>query len=205
MERQGSLFSPRFRRWALAGAALGIGLTPAAANAACSSTPVSKPFKRFADTANYSLAPGGAFETGTSGWSLTNAAVTAGNETYFANDQADSHSLAIAPNGVAVSAPICVGIDHPQFRFFARRTSGLWAVMLVKLRWTDTGGTQRETTVGALNGLSLAWAPTPPMQLATALPLRDAQSLSVRVVFDPEDYGGAWAIDDLFVDPYRKS
>jgi len=26
----------------------------------------------------------------------------------------------------------------------------------------------------------------------------------VQLVFDPENYGGSWAIDDVYVDPYAR-
>ena len=51
-----------------------------------------------------------------------------------------------------------------------------------------------------------AWHPTVPIALSTALSLWNAdQSMSVQLVFDPEDSGGAWAIDDVYIDPYSKS
>jgi hypothetical protein len=30
----------------------------------------------------------------------------------------------------------------------------------------------------------------------------DDQTVNAQIVLDPEDYGGAWAIDDVYVDPY---
>ena len=30
------------------------------------------------------------------------------------------------------------------------------------------------------------------------------QNTSVQLVFDPENYGGSWAIDDVYVDPYGR-
>ena len=29
-------------------------------------------------------------------------------------------------------------------------------------------------------------------------------TLNVHLVFRPQSYGGAWAIDDVYVDPYKK-
>jgi hypothetical protein len=29
-------------------------------------------------------------------------------------------------------------------------------------------------------------------------------TLEVKLVFKPEAYGGAWAIDDVFIDPYSR-
>ena len=93
-----------------------------------------------------------------------------------------------------------------DFRFFARRTSGTWGVLNVKLRWTGTNGQTNETVVGSLSGDPyLSWQPSPLLPLATTLPLwQSGQTLNVRLVFDPEDFGGAWTIVDVYVDPYRR-
>jgi hypothetical protein len=48
----------------------------------CSVSPLSKPFERFGDGASYSPGPGGSFEVAGAGWSLTNAAVASGNESF---------------------------------------------------------------------------------------------------------------------------
>jgi hypothetical protein len=176
---------------------------PAAANAACASTATSTPFKSFGDTANYSLVANGAFESGTSGWSLTGASVTGDNETFRVHGPADAKSLAVQPTGVAVSPAFCVDITRPTFRFFARRTSGTWGTLNVRLRWRTSTGAVNETTVGALGGTSTAWQVSPVLNLAATLPLwNSGQNATVQLVFDPEDYGGAWAIDDVYIDPY---
>jgi len=190
-------------RWSavVTGALLALFGVPAVAQAACPVTPTSKPFQRFGDYADYSLLSGGTFESGTAGWSLNRSSVLTGNESFHVHAAGDSRSLAIQRDGSAVSPAFCVGREHPTFRFFARRTSGSWGVMLVKLRWTGTDGRTHETTVGALNG-NTSWKPGPPMLLGLALPLwQSGQSLNVRLVFDPENHGGDWAIDDVYIDP----
>jgi hypothetical protein len=176
---------------------------PAAANAACASAPTSTPFKAFGDTATYSLVSNGAFETGTTGWSLTGASTVTGNETSHVHAAADAKSLAITAKGVAVSPAFCVDIDRPTFRFFARRTTGTWGVLNVRLRWRTAAGAVNETTVAAINGDSTGWQVTPTLNLATTLPLwNSGQNATVQLVFDPEDYGGDWTIDDVYIDPY---
>jgi hypothetical protein len=179
-----------------------MGSAPAAASAACPSSSTSNPFKRFGDSAAYSLLAGGSFESGAPGWSLTNSKVVGGNESY--NVAGGSHSLAIQPNGTAISPAFCVSTSLPSFRFFARQTSGSWAVLNVILRWTDSSGTTHDTTVAALQ-TGTSWAVSPILKLATTLPLwQSGSTLSARLVFKPEPYGGAWAIDDVYVDPYSR-
>lgn len=179
---------------------------PAAANAAgCPTTTTAKVFSSFGDLANYSLAPAGAFEGGAAGWSLTGSSVVSGNETYKIHGSSDASSLAVQPTGKAVSPAFCVSIAQPTFRFFARRTSGTWGTLNVIVRWTDSSGVSHDTTAGSISSGDLGWHPSPVLALSSMLPLwQSGSSLSVRLVFDPEDYGGAWAIDDLYIDPYSR-
>ena len=55
--------------------------------------------------------------------------------------------------------------QHPTFRLFARRTSGTWGVLNVKLRWTD-GARHHETVVGSVTAADTAWHPTVAVRLA---------------------------------------
>jgi hypothetical protein len=194
------------RASALVAVVVAILVVPAVASAAaCPSTPTTKAFNAFGDTANYSLVSNGAFESGTSGWTLSRASVASGNESWYVHGTSDTKSLAINPSGTAVSPAFCVSVDHPTFRFFARRTSGTWGNLAVRLRWRDASGATNETTVGTMDGGSGSWQVSPSFKLATTLPLwQSGQTLSVQIVFDPEDYGGAFAIDDVYIDPYTK-
>jgi hypothetical protein len=175
---------------------------PAVAGAACPTSATSHPFTQFGDSAAYSLVPGGSFESGTPGWALTNAGVVSGNESYKVSG--GSHSLAIQPRGVAVSPTLCVSTAYPSFRFFARRTSGTWGVLNVLLRWSESSGSTHETEVAAIQS-GTSWTVAPALKLATTLPLwQSGSTLSAKLVFRPEQYGGAWAIDDVYVDPYSR-
>jgi hypothetical protein len=188
----------------LGAAALTFAVVPAA-DAACSATQTTKAFAAFGDNADYSLAPGGAFESGATGWWLAGASVVAGNESAKVHGADDSRSLAISATGKAVSPAFCVGIQHPTFRFFARRTSGTWGVLNLKLRVKGSDGVVNETVVASVTAADTAWHPTAPVALSTVLGLWNGdQSASVQIVFDPEDSGGSWAIDDVYIDPYSK-
>jgi hypothetical protein len=188
----------------LGAAAVALFGLPAVAQAACPAATTAKVFSGFGDSADYSLVSNGAFESGTTGWSLTRAAVTSGNESYKVHGAADAKSLAITPTGLAVSPAFCVSVAHPTFRFFARRTGGSWGQLAVRLRWKDSSGATNETTVASL-GTGTSWAPSEVLALGRTLPLwQSSQTLSVQLVFDPEDYGGAFAIDDVYIDPYTR-
>lgn len=173
-------------------------LLPSLASAACPASTLSEPFTAYGDDASYSLVQGGLFESGAPGWSLSQSSVISGGV------NGDRHALAIQPSGSAVSPPICVSIEEPSFRFFARQISGSWAVLDVILKWSEASGASHETTVAALQS-GTSWALSPVLQLAGALPVWEAnQTLTVKLLFKPEPYGGAWAIDDVYVDPYSR-
>jgi hypothetical protein len=196
---------PRRSRTILA-ALLGAGLltlgAPALAAAACTPSSSSKVFEQFGDGAAYSLAPGGSFETGTSGWKLSNAAVVDGNETFQLTP--GSHSLAIATAGSAVSPWVCISSEYPSFRFVARQLSGSPTEQLhVSLRWLNLLGITVNTTAGTVQSSS-TWTPTPVLVLGSSVPLwLPGTSLNVALVFSTSGQG-AWAIDDVYIDPYSR-
>jgi hypothetical protein len=186
--------------------AVAVFVVPAAAQAACQSTPTTKPFLAFGDSNDYSLVPNGGFEAGTGGWSLSGSRVTSGNEPWRVRAPSDSKSLAIDAGGIAVSPAMCIDINRPTYRFFARRTSGSWGVLNLRMRWKDASGRTNESTIAALDSsFGTSWAVSPAFNVASQLGLwHPDQDASVQFVFDPEDYGGAWSIDDVYVDPYGR-
>jgi hypothetical protein len=186
--------------------AVAVFVVPAAAQAACAPTPTTKAFQAFGDSNDYSLVPNGGFETGAGGWALSRASVAWGNESWSVRGTGDSKSLAIDAGGVVVSPTVCIDINRPTYRFFAKRTSGSWGVLNLRVRWQDASGRTNETTVAALDSnFGTAWRVSPALNIASLLGLWNAdQDASVQLVFDPENYGGSWAIDDVYVDPYAK-
>jgi hypothetical protein len=186
--------------------AVAVFVVPTVAQAACQSTPTTKPFQAFGDSHDYSLVPNGGFESGAGGWSLPGARVTTGNESWSVRAAGDSKSLAIDATGTAVSPTVCIDIKRPTYRFFARRTSGSWGVLNLRVRWQDSSGRTNETTIAALDSsFGTAWRVSPVYNIASLLGLWNAdQDASVQLVFDPENSGGSWAIDDVYVDPYGR-
>ena len=83
----------------LSAALLAFLAVPAIADAACPVEPVSQPFERFGDFADYSLLSKGHFEAGTEGWSLNSAWTVAGNESFKVRSPWDSRSLRIDSTG----------------------------------------------------------------------------------------------------------
>jgi hypothetical protein len=183
-------------------AALASAAPPLAASEGCPPNLAENSFSQFGDPAAYSLAPGGSFESGTTGWTLDNAAVADGNESF--NVVPGSHSLSTQPYGAAASPWVCVSSEYPSFRFFARRIGGSAESSLVaSLRWVNVLGLGVESVAGSLrNGGS--WAPSPVMRLGSSVPLwLPGSTLYVKLVFR-STAGASWAIDDVFIDPYRR-
>jgi hypothetical protein len=198
---------PPRRALALVAACLGLAVTaaPAAANTTSCALPVSNPvFASLGDTADYFALPGGTFEGSLSGWSLNGAHVVQGNAPLDA--AAGSHSLNIEPGGEAVSPTVCLNNKMPTWRFYAQAAdaASLGTGLQVLAQWTDPySGRTFELPIAHRNGSSHAkWKATPALLLGKYLP--DGVNVNVRFVFTAAPKGGAWALDDVFVDPYAR-
>jgi hypothetical protein len=166
----------------------------------CDAQVLEQPFLPWADPASYVLAPGGTFESADSGWSLSGgAAVADGNESFNAHGAGEVASLALPAGSSATSRSMCIGVEHPTLRLFARRGGG--GTLKVEVLFTDAQGTPRALPINYVTGTG-AWQPTAAMPIFVnfAVPAGDKTAVAFR--FTPQ--GGAdWRIDDVYVDPYR--
>jgi hypothetical protein len=168
----------------------------------CTNPAIEQPFTPWHDSANYIKAPLGTFESGASDWSLSRAGVAAGNESYEVAKDDGTHSLQIQPGGSALTSTICVGLDRPTLRFFARSSGGLLSLstMAVSVRFETSLGLVAELPVGVVLS-NTKWQPTLPMPIiANLLPLLPGQMTPVQFRFTPVG-GASWSIDDVYVDP----
>src|SRR3954462_4925954 len=106
----------------------------------CTTGVVETPFKRWLDALGYSLVPGGSFENGASGWTLGTASVATGNESFYVHDRGDSKSLSVPRGGSVTTPPVCVGLEKPLLRFFARSSGGLLPTLAVQVQFETAGG-----------------------------------------------------------------
>jgi hypothetical protein len=168
----------------------------------CDEQVFERPFLRWADPANYVLAPSGTFEDGAASWSLTGgASVVSGNESYYVHGAGESSSLAVPPGSSATSAAMCVGVEHPTLRLFARNTGFLLSTLKVEVLFEDAAGGVHSLPIGLLVGGS-QWQPTVAMPIVVnLLPLLPGERTAVAFRFSAS--GGNWKIDDVYVDPYR--
>lgn len=169
----------------------------------CPVAPVTNPFTPWGDSADYQLAPGGDVEDAGASWALTGgAAAQEGNET--AMTSATGHlSMRLPASSSATTGSMCIGLEHPTFRFFAKRSGGsLLSRLLVEVVFDDASGHEWTVPVGLVSA-SGTWAPTAslPMIVNLLAPLH-GNALDVAFRFEPQG-SGTWSVDDVFVDPHR--
>jgi hypothetical protein len=173
--------------------------TAGAALADCPPPPVSTPFAQWGDTNSYFPVPGGSFEGAATTWSLSNASLSAGNEPFDVNDPGDSQSLTIAGNGSATSPYFCVDNTMSSLRLFAEQVSAGGDLQIAALV-PRPDGVVTVPVADLADGSMPAWAPTQPI---TGDSSQLGDSVMVALRFSVTGSAGAWAIDDVYVDPYR--
>jgi hypothetical protein len=172
---------------------------------ACGERELAQPFLRWLDPMHYTLAPGGGFEPGTSGWALRGGAkVVSGNEPWKAGGPG-SRSLYLPSGSSATTPPVCVETLDPTVRYFARNR-GLVALSSLRvdvLLLDSAGRTVLRLPAGIHTGGS-TWHPSlpglAPLNVTGAL---SGGKASVAFRFSPVGLGARWQIDDVFVDPLR--
>ena len=171
--------------------------------AGCPTVTTVQPFAPWQDFADYFLAPGGDIEDGTASWDLTGgAAAVEGNESFQVGGADDHRSLSLPADSSATTAHVCIGLEHRAMRFFARSTgAGVLHVDAVYAKRTDK---EKSVRLGTFSAGS-SWAPSPVVPLVvneTAVDSANALPVALRFTVRGE---GSWQIDDVYVDPYRKS
>jgi hypothetical protein len=165
-----------------------------------------QPFLPWTDPMNYVLAPAGTIEGDTSRWSLSGGAgVVAGNEPYHVHALGEASSLSLPAGSSAMTQPMCVGLDHPTLRFFAKADGASDSSLQVEVLFEDTTGAVHTLTIGAVpSKTAVNWQPSVPMPIvANLLPLLPGELTAVAFRFTPQ--GGNWTIDDVYVDPRRSN
>jgi hypothetical protein len=188
-------------------ALFGAGPASAGLGLACPDV-TTKPFAPWSDYAKYAFAPNGGFESGATGWTLTGGAkVVSGNESFFAHGSRERYSLSLPPGSTAKSAPMCVSVLNGKMRFFAANSGAASARLKVQVLYNGGVGSLLGS-LGGLLGLSevgyvnsgAAWQPSPAIgMLGGTLPLLTS---SVQFRFSAPYDGGAFRIDDVYLDPF---
>jgi hypothetical protein len=171
----------------------------------CPDQAFSQPFAPFHDGASYTPVRDGGLENGADDWDLNgNARVVSGNESWHVGGARDDSSLRIPSGSSAETPPLCVGLEHPTLRFFAKKNSGLLSVLAVSAVVHLNGGGKLAVPIGVVVAGG-SWTPTVPyLYLGNALAILAGNSTPMSFRFTPV-LGGDWQIDDVYVDPFRKA
>lgn len=170
-------------------------------DAACAAAPTSKPFAQWGDRADYVPVPNGSFEDGLDAWTPNGpVALLDDNEPWKVGG--DEHSqAAFLPDGASItSTSFCGGLEYPTVRLFARSTTAAHGVLSVTVRYTGRDGLLHALPLGYLQTTD-DWNPTGITLTLSGLPLLTGVKLGVTVT----SRSGDVAVDDLYVDPYRRS
>ena len=168
---------------------------------ACASRQI---FAPWGDMNKYALMANGTFEKGRNGVVTKGGArVVTGNETFFAHSKSDRFSLAL-PMGSSVTLHAkCVAMLYPIVRFFVMNTGDPEAKLRVTVTYRDKRGVKRTVPLAEVTGES-TWKPSPMMPFLNPKAALATQSNgNVWVTIKAIGSGGAFRIDDVFIDPYK--
>jgi hypothetical protein len=169
--------------------------------------PTSTPFAPWGDRANYALAPGGDFESGAAGWTLSGGArVVTGNESFNVGGPGQTHSLSLPAGSSALSPPMCVGLFSGGMRFFTSNTGKANSKLRVQVIYGGGAGALLGA-LGATLGISDAgtltstgaWQPSSNIAMLGGMAPLLTSDVQFRIT--PLDTGGNWRVDDVYLDP----
>ncbi len=168
----------------------------------CPSYLSSQVFAKWLDLTHYTLAPSGDFESA-SGLTFTGGAkIVSGNESSYVHGTGDKNSVLIPRGGSVTTGPICVGLDKPTIRFFAKRPNfALLPLLTVEGVFTTKAGTTASLPLVGVPLAGNSWSLQLPFVTTGALlELGDTTMMRFRI----RAVTGDWQIDDLYVDPWRR-
>jgi len=201
----------RLIRTALLTAALAI-VPAASANAAlvetaaCDDASLSQAFAQWGDQAWYKLAPRGDFESGLDGLTHRGARTIAGSEPYGVTGAVGQRALELNAGDSITLPATCMNAGNPAFRLFSRSSGGLLGlvpVMKAEVLYRDGLLGIIAVPAGVVTP-SGSWTPTGAqltLSAAGAAVAGGEAPLSIRLT----SVLGSWTVDDVFVDPYRRT
>jgi hypothetical protein len=170
----------------------------------CRDQSLEQPFVPWLDFASYVLVPGGSFSSQARSWKLAKADVVDENEPWNVHGDARPASLRVHAGGSATSPVMCVGLEHPTLRFFAKNIGSQAGPLNVDVLFDDAWGQTQVLRIAGVVGHS-NWGPTLPLPIvANLLPLLPDNRTLVAFRFSSPEPSSAWLIDDVYIDPYKK-
>jgi hypothetical protein len=172
-------------------------------DADCGSAPdSSQVFGQWGDTASYALAPQGDFSE-TDGWTFKNSSLASDHDPFTGGGT----SLVFANGGSqAVSPVMCVNLDNPTIRFFARDLGGNGKSDLkITVLYEDLNGKTQHLDLAKVRASS-DWGPTIAGPIGVNF-LSTASANGVTVIafqFKAEGLqkNETLEVDNLYVDPF---
>jgi hypothetical protein len=165
------------------------------AGAACTPLPTTQAFSKVdGDAADYSLAPGGNFENGTGGWTLSaGAKIVTGNETLGVSS--GTHALQLPLSTSATSPAFCVDESNPSFRFTYKVDNAVLSGFIAYVIYRDAKGAITNVQLVSSKTLALSpslWQASPKSPLSTLIPLNaTSKTASVQLkitALNPTDF-----------------
>ena len=172
----------------------------------CPKAVYEQPFLRWLDPMSYVLVPNGTFEAGATGWALRGgASVVSENEPFYVHGKRETKSLSLPAGSSATTSQMCVNLLRPDLRLFAVNRGSLLSTLKVEVLVPGLLGGTMALPVAVPVLATSSWQPTLPLPfVVNALaPLSPSGNMLVAFRFTPQGAGGAWAIDDVYLDPYK--
>jgi hypothetical protein len=168
----------------------------------CTSPSSAQTFLPWGDSASYSLAPGGDLSS-TDGWTLNKQALVASDANPFTGT---ANALRFGNGGDAATPAMCVNLNNPTIRFFARDQGGNGKSNLkVDVLYEDFGGQIKHLTIAKLKA-GETWAPTLIVPMYMNMLAQASATGMTAVAFEFKAEGlqkdETLSISSLYVDPY---
>ena len=182
--------------------AVSAGAAPPASKS-CPARAMGSPFSHWGDSGRYFMLGNGGFESGSAGWTLAGGAkVVSGNESYHVNSSQDAYSLSLPSGASAQSAATCFDVTAQTVRLMVKGPSSRGAQLKVDayvLTQTSWGPNIRTVSTQIVNP-GTSWNPSAAVTFSLGQSQMLAATATVQFTFTA--LGGAWQIDDVYVDPF---
>jgi hypothetical protein len=186
---------------------LGLGATAALAYGsplACAGRSEAAAFSRWGDSASYFRISNGGFENGTTDWALTGgASVISDNEPFRVAGARDSYSLRLTPGASAESRTICISSGEDSIRLFVRNPGVRGAVLHVDAIVRNPSNGSVGTAAFDVNGEYAPYGWSPTIQLKVPAMFNSCGTEEMTLRFTLRGVAATWAIDDVFIDPFK--
>jgi hypothetical protein len=188
---------------AICSAALGLSAASALAagsttSATCPGQTFSQVFAAFGDMNEYTLVPGGNFNSSSEGWELSKGARIISTT----RPNGSSGGVLDLPSGaVAVSPPVCVTLEYPSARVFVRDVKGSEGVA-VGVAYAGTNRTVASPQgVGQVRGQQTSWTPSSPFCVQPQIAGSTEGTREARFVFTAAGKTSEFQLSGVYVDP----